>query len=94
MNRITLESTTFVSSKDGHETYGFRLYDDYDSTYDNNSEQPIVDDLELLEYMYNMTYDDDCVVAIIDFMIEHGFGIEINGSWYDYNDIKHIFGIE
>lgn len=85
MNRIYLESTTFVNHN-GSETYGYRFYDDYEKTYCNLAEAPITDDMDLLRFAVKM--EDDS--SLINYIIENEKSIEINGTLYKINDIESI----
>jgi hypothetical protein len=87
-SNTTLEATTFEPLR-GAKTYGFRMYDDYSKTYDNNSSSLIVDDMELLEYAIGC--GDSEVTGMIEFLSENEQGMTINGTWYDYEEIKIYF---
>ena len=91
-NTISLIATTFESVINGKtygKTYGFRMYDSYEKTYDNNSESPLVDDFETLEYAIGC--GDVLVTGMIDYCRENEQGININRTWYDYDEIKVYF---
>ena len=89
MNRITLQSTEFINHPQGTNTYGWRIYDTYGAVYDNTLDHIIIDNFELLK----ITLDSDLpqVVDMLSFLHEHGGGLEINGAWYDWNEIKHLW---
>lgn len=86
-NNIQLVSTTFndIAGK----TYGFRMYDSYEKTYDNNAEAEISDDLALLEYAIEC--GDMIVREMITYCKEHNHGMTINNTWYNYDEIKVYF---
>lgn len=87
---INLVATTFKANAASiPDTYGYRIYDDYAKAYDNNSESPIEDDLDLLEYALQSS--DDEVKTMLDFVKEHQNGMNINGEWYDWDQIKECF---
>lgn len=85
-SKVYLKSTKFESM--GETTYGFRMYDDYEKTYNNCSEAFIEDDLDLLRYAKE-TEDED-IDGMLYFIVENEEGIEINGTWYDFEQIKEI----
>ena len=89
MNRPTLLSTTFVDMS-VETSYGYRLFDDYGQTYCNIGSYLIEDDLELLQFA--MENSDDYSRTLFKFLIEDQKGLNINNSWYDFDEIKHILG--
>lgn len=84
---ITLTGCEF-KDVGGEASFGFRIADDYEKTYDNFGEALIKDDLELLKYAVECA--DEKSEAMFEFMNENEKGIEINGSWYDYEQVKDI----
>ena len=48
-NRICIEPTEFKNVRSGTVSYGYRAYDDYGNTYDNNWDAIPDDDLEVLK---------------------------------------------
>ena len=86
-NQVTLMATTFTQpASTVPDTHGFRMYDSYSKTYDNNSESPIMDDIELLQYA--LSVEDEIVTGMIDHLKSMEKGMTINGVWYDYDEIK------
>ncbi len=88
-NPVTLVATTFQATAIGTETHGFRLYDNEAQCYDNNSESPISDDLELLDYA--LTVDTPEVKDLFVFVRENEKGLTINNQYYDWDEIKDHF---
>jgi hypothetical protein len=86
---ITLTATTFDSHVEGIKTYGFRIYDENNKVYDNNSKSPIVDDIDLLEYA--LTVDDYEIKAMLSHIKENEKGMTINSQYYDWEEIKEYF---
>lgn len=86
-NHAMLIGTKFVDS-DGIESYGFRISDNYAKSYDNWSECPIEGDLELLAYA--VENGDEQAQSILNFVAEEEKGIDINDTWYDWEEIKAI----
>ena len=86
-NLACLESTTFVS-KNGEKDYGALVYDDYGNTF-LQFESVIEDDMDLLK-MVNKS-ENDIAQAIISHVKENEKGIKISGTYYDWDEISHIF---
>ena len=86
---ITLEATNFDAHILGTKSYGFRIYDEYSKAYDNNSESPIFDDIDLLKYA--LTVDETFSKMMLDYVKKNEQGIIINGQWYDWDEIKDNF---
>jgi hypothetical protein len=84
---INLLATTFSDLM--ATTYGFRMYDEYDQCYDDNSESPIEDDLDLLRYA--LTVDCDKVREMLSYLKENREGMNINNVWYDWDEIAAVF---
>lgn len=89
MNIITLQPTTFIDHPTGDKTYGYRIYDDYGQTYDNTWATMLDDDLDMLRQV--MDCGDQIAQNMIEFMIEQGNGLYIGGTWYSWDEIKHLF---
>ncbi|MCK9434937.1 MAG: hypothetical protein M0R32_08995 [Candidatus Cloacimonetes bacterium] len=75
-------------------SFGFRMFDENDQGYDHLSERKFEetpeDDIELLKYAWENHHDisEDPVSKIFDYIKKHHFGIQINKTWYDYDQIK------
>ncbi len=51
--------------------------------------------LEILQHCVDFGSDENAeVCGVIDFVLEHQGGVNINGIFYDWDEIKHIFGME
>ncbi len=87
-NRISLIATKFTNIKTGHETLGYRLYDDYEQIYDNTFESVPDDDIEFLQMVYDRC---DEYSAILNYLWETKKGININEEYYDWDEIKGVF---
>jgi hypothetical protein len=88
MNRVTIEPTKFVNIRNGEESHGYRMYDNYGSHYDNTLESIPDDDLELLKIVAEN--DNDVVCDMLNHLVETENGLEIGGQYYSYEEIKHI----
>lgn len=74
-NSVHAVSTTFTDV-DGSVSYGYRLFDDYQKTYDNWYDAPIVDDRELwFEVLRNSRDEWDDMLA---YAKEHGAFVNNN----------------
>ena len=91
-NRITLEPTVFENHRTGKKTYGYRLYDDYGQMYDNTFEEgDLVDsDIDFLEIVLESGLSDDAS-QLFDFIAEYEGGMSIGKTYYDWDEIKHLF---
>jgi len=88
MNSVTIEPTKFVDVRTGGETFGYRIFDNYDCYYNNTLESIPDDNLELLKIVCEN--ETDGILSMIDFITENEKGVEIGGVWYDFDEIKHI----
>ena len=89
-NRVTIEPTEFKNVRSGEKTYGVRVYDDYDQSYDNTWDKIPVKDLDVLEKV--MVSDDKIISAMMDFIGENEKGVCIGDNYYDWEDIKYLYG--
>ena len=95
-NEVTIQATQFVNMRGAEKTgstFGFRIYDDYDSVYSNlMMEGEFLDisseDLAFLKYVVDNASDK--IEYMLDSVVENEKGMEINGTWYDWNEIKDI----
>jgi len=88
-NKTILKSQTF--GKGDEKTFGYTFEDEYASCFNDFFEAPIEDDLELLKEIVE-NYMDEVETDLINNLIENELGIEINGTWYDYEEIAEIIG--
>jgi hypothetical protein len=85
-NRLHLIATKFVDVADGAESFGYRIFDDYEANYDNHWESTPTDDFDLLEAIYEE--DDSDVVNLIDSHLNGGNrGMYINDCWYGADEL-------
>jgi len=92
MNRVTIQPTIFENHPQGDKTYGYRIYDDYGQTYYNSWESMLTDDMEILQNV--MDYGDDIAQDILSFLFENGKGLYIGDTWYNFEEIQHLWGLE
>ena len=86
-NHINLVSTIFEDVTTNNISYGYRFFDDYNAEYCDQLSQPITDELDLLAAVFNYSNDS----SILEYIEENEVGIMINGTWYDFDEIKHFF---
>ena len=93
-NRAFIQPTIFSDTPDGELTYGWRLFDDYAKTYENSMpkelwDRLVNDDLSFMRHV--MDNIDEVGDNILDSVV--GNGLYIGGSWYDWEDVKHLWEI-
>jgi hypothetical protein len=91
-NKITIQATKFENVPQGTVTQGFRIYDNESSLYDNCFDFIPLDDLDFLEKViaaHNVGQDE--IRNLIEWIAESESGVEINGTWYDWDEIKPLF---
>ena len=91
-NRAALEATEFKNIHDGHISYGYRLYDDYGSCYNNFHEENIgkLSDGDLFKLAVSEKNEDDASAHILEYAIEEGGGLEINGTFYSDEELQEM----
>lgn len=93
MSKICLQATEF--RRINGSTFGFCMYDEHAQAYDNLSESLIEDDIELLKYAYQgHSGVNDEISGMFNHIKESKCGIEINGEWYDWDDIVEHLGLK
>ena len=89
-NPLTIEPTEFVNVRNRQEkTFGVRVYDNYDQSYDNTWDLIPDDDMEILEKV--IANNNEQMQAMLDYVKENECGISIGGEWYDWDEIKVVF---
>ena len=97
-NRAYLETIECKRTKGGiGQTWiEARIYDDYNTGEiiippDNGVD--IENDLDILQYCKDYGSDDSAGMCdVIDSILEYQKGITINATFYDWNELKHLFG--
>lgn len=87
-NQICIIPTEFVNVKDGSKTFGYRVYDNYGSAYNNGLESIPDDDLEIL--LMVRQDDNEIISDMISFLVEEKRGLYIGDQYYEYEEIKHV----
>jgi hypothetical protein len=96
MSKIKLTSINFINSITKSVTHGFVIEDEYDKTYDDNSECEFVDNLDLLGYVVQcckankMDDYDTILTSILDHLLDNKIGLTINETFYDFNEVASI----
>ena len=86
-NLAVLNGTRFKDCNG--ETKGYRIYDDYGNAY-NNTLESIPTGLDLLSLA--MESEDEVTIAILDSISENEKGISIDGTFYEWYDIRELWG--
>jgi hypothetical protein len=73
-------------------SYGYRIYDNYGSTYNNLWEKADMNlsPLEVLKKVYDGSKGDDTVELMFDFLVENELGIFVGNDWLEWDQIKEI----
>ena len=87
MNRVFLQATKFTDVPQGTETLGWRMSDDHLQSYGNTWDSIPDNDLDLLAKVIDDKNADD----LLDFCFVTKQGIEINGTYYEFDKIKHLW---
>jgi hypothetical protein len=69
-------------------SYGYRLFDDYAGVYDNTWDSIPENDMEILKKVVESVSEEG--QAILNHVAENYKGITIGGSYYTWDEIKHI----
>ena len=87
---VGIMSTKFVDVNVTHkESYGVRVFDKYQQTYDNSWNEIPKEKLDILQKV--LENEDEVVINIIDFVLEEEEGIWIDEKYFEWNEIKHLF---
>jgi hypothetical protein len=87
-NRSFLESVTISNNKTKEESYAIKIYDDY-VTAILSVENAIYDDFYILKTA--ISSKDEVANGILDHIREMEKGLYIFETWYDWDEIKHLF---
>ena len=90
-SNLHIEPTQFTNVRNGNVTYGFRLYDDYVTAYDNTWDSIPDDDLDVLETVLQEHDHGDEVNIALDSVREQQNGLYIGNEWYSWDQVKNIF---
>ena len=89
-NQVMLEKVEVKGTASKESEIGFRFYDD-DVNILHFPLGGVPDyDVDLLEMVVKDWKEDIEVDILIDHLITNQKGLEINGNWYDYDDVKHV----
>ncbi len=94
MNKPVLQATIFTNHPQCDGSFGWRIYDDEGQAYDNTltAEQMTGGDLELLKIALKSL--DECAAGIFAWMQEHEEGMHIGSTYYQWDQIKHLWSDE
>jgi hypothetical protein len=94
-NHVHIYPTIFKEPRNGAETYGYRISDDYAMAYDNGLSEVPDDDMELLKRVVdwsNQVSHDDTIYEMISYVRENKESIYIGDIMYEWDQIKDIIG--
>lgn len=89
MNNILNLNAAKFEYFNGDIHYGYTISDDYDMSFDINAEDMIEDDTALIKYVISTA--DSSTNDMLEHMIGEEKGLNINGCWYDWDEIKDLF---
>lgn len=100
-NQISIERTEFRSWSNGklETSYGYRIYDNYDKSYNNTFASPDAaddegklpdEDLTLLKIVARDSINDEAIAALLSHVTENQIGVTIDGVFYEWDEIKKI----
>jgi hypothetical protein len=86
---VAMTTTTFVN-KDGEKSFGYRIYDDHDNSYNNmlTEEQCQLDDMDFLNFIVYNGHFDDRASDMLGFVKMNEMCMIINGEVYEWDEIK------
>ncbi len=95
-NRTTIQQQTSTVRHNGETSKEVVVFDNYGSgtiNLDTYSDNFYDDDLELLATVIQVVDEGGLgnVRGILDHVQENETGMFIEGTWYDWKDIKHVF---
>jgi len=96
-NRASIQQETITVHKTGQKSNCVSVFDDYGQgtiCLEDYSDSFYEDDLELLLFVLERVQEDDgiqSVQQVLDHVFECQTGISIEGTWYEWEQIKHVF---
>jgi len=91
-NRIYANANKVENLRSGEIYYEVDIFDSYEYGSINISEEEIPqNDMDTLQHLINRPDDSEDIANLLDFMREHKKGITINDTFYDWEEIKHLF---
>lgn len=93
MNRVTIQRNVFINFNEKTETYGFRIYDDFECTYVNTMDKNNLklEDIDFLKLILNSNFGES-IDNMLTFGLEHG--MYIDEQWYTKDELKKMVGNE
>jgi hypothetical protein len=97
-NKVTIQTVEFKKVPSGEVTKGFCISDNYGNAYGNTWGSIPEDDMEILkkvlaDHFYNSgsLLATDNIGEMLDYVDINESGVEINGEWYDWEQIGELF---
>lgn len=92
-NLVVLRQMTFKDKK-GNTSHGFIFADNYGECYvDYLEKDENRTDLELLKIVVSLKDEYDQIKDILDFCTSESRGIDINDTYYEYEEIKGVIDV-
>ncbi len=96
-NRASIQQETIIVHKTGQTSHCVSVFDNYGQgsiCLENYSDSFYEDDLELLLFVLERVQEDNgiqSVQQVLEHVFEYKTGIYIEGTWYDWEQIKPVF---
>ena len=87
-NRVTFIPCKFVNVRTGHESYGYRAFDDHVSTYGNCWESIPDNDVDFLYKMALEAFNNSDIDDMFQYLSEYERGCYVDNVWYTYEEIR------
>ena len=99
-NIVCIQRTKFINldnkGNSTSESYGFRMYDNYEFSYNNDFtlSEILLDDLALFKFIRENCIEDQRIADILYFLYENEIGLFIDDSFYEFSEIKNILNFD
>ncbi len=92
-NQLYIIPTKFVNVRvEGDDSYGYRVFDDYDYEYCNSMIDAIPDDdLNVLKHAIDFG-DERCREMLFHHLVANHRSVIIGDKTYTWEQVKHLFG--
>lgn len=91
-NVMNITPTEFNNVREKIKSYGVRIWDSYEQTYDNSWGSIPKNDMEVLKKVVESA--DKTTEEMLDDVKSNHKGISIGGNYYDWDEIKEHLGVE
>jgi hypothetical protein len=91
MNRVEIIRTTFVDGRDGDKSYGYRIHDDHECTYNNMMDPKFFKLSPIDAFVQVIETASDTTQQMIDYIEFSQTGVSIDYEYLTWDEIKHLF---